>query len=104
MLFSTLKKNTIEKVPLHLMVNRRWFLQIVDRDSGNLYLKNKFFQNSCFLHVSCYLQHLENNKNWCKKIIPGGGGGGFRRIILSHFPFDAIVNIKKNTIERCPFT
>ena len=40
----------------------------------------------------------------------GGGGGGveifffFRRIILSHFTFYAIVNIKKNTIEKCPFT
>ena len=39
-----------------------------------------------------------------------GGGGGveifffFRRIILSHFTFYAIVNIKKNTIEKCPFT
>ena len=28
----------------------------------------------------------------------------FRRIILSHFTFYAIVNIKKNTIEKCPFT
>ena len=41
----------------------------------------------------------------------GGGGGGveifyffFRRIILSHFTFYAIVNINKNTIEKCPFT
>ena len=41
----------------------------------------------------------------------GGGGGGvlkylifFRRIILSHFTFYAIVNIKKNAIEKCPFT
>ena len=38
-----------------------------------------------------------------------GVGGGvlnffFRRIILSHFTFYAIVNIKKNTIEKCPFT
>ena len=28
-------------------------------------------------------------------------GGG---VILSHFTFYAIVNIKKNTIEKCPFT
>ena len=40
----------------------------------------------------------------------GEGGGGMlkyffcRRIILSHFRFYAIVNIKKNTIEKCPFT
>ena len=46
-----------------------------------------------------------------KKFGAGGGGGGvlkyfifFRRIILSHFTFYAIVNIKKNTIEKCPFT
>ena len=49
-----------------------------------------------------------------KKISGGGGGGGrgvlkyflffFRRIILSYFTFYAIVNIKKNTIEKYPFT
>ena len=56
-------------------------------------------------------------KNWCKNFFLGGGGvlnsgglGGveifffFRRIILSHFTFYVIVNIKKNTIEKCPFT
>ena len=47
-------------------------------------------------------------KNWCTKKNSGGGGGVlkifFRRIILSHFTFYAIVNIKKNTIEKCPFT
>ena len=36
-----------------------------------------------------------------------GGGGGvekkiFRRIIISHFTFYAIFNIKKNTIEKVP--
>ena len=36
MLFSTLKKN-IEKCPITYWLNGRWFLQIVDRDSGNLY-------------------------------------------------------------------
>ena len=37
-----------------------------------------------------------------------GGGGGvdffFRKTILSHFTFYAIFNIKKNNIEKCPFT
>ena len=39
-----------------------------------------------------------------------GRGGGvkffffFRKTILSHFTFYAIFNIKKNNIEKCPFT
>ena len=54
-------------------------------------------------------------KNWCTKKNSGGGGGKqisgggggvgkkkFRRIILSHFTFYAIFNIKKNTIEKVP--
>ena len=50
---------------------------------------------------------FQNKKKWCKKKIRGGGGGElkyffFRRIILSHLTFYAIVNIKKNTIEKCP--
>ena len=36
MLFSTLKKN-IEKCPFTYWLNGRWFLQIVERDSCNLY-------------------------------------------------------------------
>ena len=35
MLFSTFKN--IEKCPFTYWLNGRWFLQIVDRDSGNLY-------------------------------------------------------------------
>ena len=37
MLFSTLKNNNIEKCPFTYWLNGRWFLQIVDRDSWNLY-------------------------------------------------------------------
>ena len=38
MLFSTLTKIwNIEKFPFTYWLNGRWFLQIVDRDSGNLY-------------------------------------------------------------------
>ena len=57
---------------------------------------------------------FKKKKIWCKKNNSGGGGGGggggveifyfFRRIILSHFTFYAIFNIKKNTIEKCPLT
>ena len=32
-----IKKNNIEKCPLTYWLNGRWFLQIVDRDSWNLY-------------------------------------------------------------------
>ena len=62
MLFSTLKKNwqNIEKCPFTYWLNGRWFLQIVDRDSGNLYPIYPQFPFSDF----CYL-------NW------GGGGGVF---------------------------
>ena len=35
--FQHLKNLKYWKVPLHLLVKGRWFLQIVDRDSGNLY-------------------------------------------------------------------
>ena len=63
MLFSTLKKNTIEKVPLHLMV--KW--EVVSPNSRygqweSIYLKKNFFKISCFLRVSCYFQHLKNKK------------------------------------------
>ena len=37
MLVSTLKKN-IEKCPFTYWLNGRWFLQIVERDSCNLYI------------------------------------------------------------------
>ena len=74
MLFSTLKKNNIEKCPFTYWLNGRWFLQIVDGDSWNLYKKNKKLKNFFF-----------------------------RKTILSHFTFYAIFNIKKN-IEKCPFT
>ena len=45
-------------------------------------------------------------KNWCKKKIRGGGVliFFFRKTILSLFTFYAIFNIKKNNIEKCPFT
>ena len=44
-------------------------------------------------------------KNWCKKNLGGVGVDFFfRKTILSHFTFYAIFNIKKNYIEKCPFT
>ena len=70
--------------------------------------EKKFMFSSRFMLFPTF----KKKKIWCGKKIRGGGGGGieifffFRRyiIILSHFTFYAIVNIKKNTIEKCPFT
>ena len=50
MLFSILKKiGNIEKCPFIYWLNGRWFLQIVDRDSGNLYPIYPIFPCSDFL-------------------------------------------------------
>ena len=48
-------------------------------------------------------------KNYGVKQNSGGGGGGgvdffFRKTIFFYFTFYAIFNIKKNNIEKCPFT
>ena len=56
-----------------------------------------FFKISCFLRVSCYLNHLKKKIGVKKKF---GGGGG----VLKYFIFYAIFNIKKNTIKKFPFT
>ena len=60
------------------------------------------------------ISNIYKQKNWCKKkfggvLNSGGGGGGgveifffFRRIILSHFTFYAIVNIKKKYYWKVP--
>ena len=56
-----------------------------------------FFQNFMFSKRFMLFPTFKK-KNWCKK---NSGGGGelkkkfFRRIILSHFMFYAIFNIKK---------
>ena len=59
-----------------------------------------------YISEQCYFQHLKKKKIGVEKKFGGGGGVEiyffFRRIILSHFTFYAIVNIKKNTIEKCP--
>ena len=48
MLVSTLKKN-IEKCPFAYWLNGRWFLQLVDRDSWNLYPLYPLFPCSDFV-------------------------------------------------------
>ena len=68
--------------------------------------------SSCFMLFPTFKKKIGvKKKNWGGGVLNSGGGGGgveifffFRRIILSHFTFYAIVNIKKKAIEKCPFT
>ena len=75
----------------------------------NFFLEEIILQNCMFSSRFMLFPTFKKKKSE-KKYSGGGGGGGveifffFRRIILSHFTFYAIVNIKKNTIEKCPFT
>ena len=79
MLLSTFKKNTIERCPFTYWLNGRWFLQIVDGDSGNLYI-----------HIILYSRVLIFD---LKHIKCGGGlGGGGGNIFLA---FYAISNISR---------
>ena len=65
------KIGNIEKCPFTYWLNGRWFLQIVDRASGNLYPIYPLFPCSDFFYLKC----------------EGGlGGGGF-------LAFHAIFNI-----------
>ena len=75
MLFSTLKKNNIEKCPFTYWLNGRWFLKIVDRDSWNLYPLYPLFLCSDFV-----------SQMW------GGWGGGGCNVFLT---FYAISNISR---------
>ena len=81
MLFSTLKINNIEKCPFSYWLNGRWFLQIVDRDSGNLYIQ----YNPLFPFLIFDLKHIK-----C-----GGGLGVGGNIFLT---FHAITNISRKKI------
>ena len=68
MLFPTLKNNNIEKCLFTYWLNGRWFLQIVDRDSWNLYPLYPLFLCSDFV-----------SQMW------GGLGGGGGVMFFSHF-------------------
>ena len=64
MLFSTLKKKNIENCRFTYWLNGRWFLQIVDGDSWNLYqkkikLKEFFFSK---FHVFFTFHAISNIK------------------------------------------
>ena len=77
MLFSTLKKNNIEKCPFTYWLNGRWFRQIVDGDSWNLYPLYPLFPCSDFV-----------SQMW-------GGLGGGCNVFLT---FYAISNISRQKI------
>ena len=79
MLFSTLKKNNIDKCPFTYWLNGRWFLQIVDGESWNLYPLYPLFSCSDFV-----------SQMW------GGLGGGGGVMFFSHFY--AISKISRNKI------
>ena len=81
MLFSTLKKINIEKCPFTYWLNGRWFLQIVDGDSWNLYPLYPLFLCSEFV-----------SQIWGGLV---GGGGGGCNVFLT---FYAISNISRNKI------
>ena len=76
MIFSTLKQYNIEKCPFTYWLNGRWFLQIVDRDSWNLYPLYPLFPCSDF---------VSQMWGWF------GGGGGCNVFLI----FYAIYNISK---------
>ena len=66
-----------------------------------------YFQNFMVSSRFMLFPTLKKKKNGVKKIRGGGEGVFnffFRKTSLSHFTFYAIFNIKKNNIEKCPFT
>ena len=74
-----IKKNNIEKCPFTYWLNGRWFLQIVDRDSWNLYPLYPLFPCSDF---------VSQMWGWF-------GGGGGCNVFLT---FYAISNISRKKI------
>ena len=93
MLFSTVKnKNNIEKCPFTYWLNGRWFFQIVDRDSGNLYIQyNLLFPCSDF-----WSQTYQMWGGW-------GGGGGNIFLAFMLFPFLEKINSGNKKQNICLF-
>ena len=108
MLFSTLNKN-IEKCPFTYWLNGSWFLQIVERDSWNLYPLYPLFPCSDF---------VSQMWGWF-----GWGGGGVMffshfmlfptfleekiweyKPIISHLMFSSCFFLYVGNIEKGPFT
>ena len=122
-IFNITKIGNIEKWPFTYWLNGRWFLQIVDRDSGNLYI-----------YIYQYVQYILYSLVLILYLKCGGGSGGmfflhfmllptfletkilgikkyiyFRKTILFHLMFSLCFfpNIFRHflgNIEKCPFT
>ena len=105
MLFSTLKKNNIEKCPFTYWLNGRWFLQIVDGDSWNLYPLfpcSDFVSQMwgwfggggrCNIFLTFYaISNISRKKFWEYKPI------------ISHLMFSSCFFLYAGNIEKCPFT
>ena len=106
MLFSTLKNN-IEKCPFTYWLNGRWFLQIVDGDSWNLYPLYPLFPCSDFVSqmwgglggggCNVFLTFYAISNISRKKILE-------YKSIISHLMFSSCFFLYVGNIEKCPFT
>ena len=81
MLFLT-NNNNIEKCPFTYWLNGRWFLQIVDGDSWNLYPLYPLFLCSAFVSLNSRYRafyHEIGNIEKCPFTYWLNGGGGFSK-------------------------
>ena len=104
MLFSILKKNT-EKCPFTYWLNGRWLLQIVERDSWNLYPLYPLFPCSDFVSQmwgwfggGMFLSHFMLFPTFLKQKNLG--------IPNNYFSFNVffVFLLYAENIEKCPFT
>ena len=102
MLFPTLKK-ILKSAPFTYWLNGRWFLQIVDRDSWNLYPLYPLFPCSDFVSQMCgggcnvFLTFYAISNIYRKKIWE-------YKTIISHLMFSLCFFLYAGNIEKCPFT
>ena len=100
-------KNNIEKCPFTYWLNGRWFLQIVDRDSWNLYPLYPLFPCSdfvsqmwgwfggggCNVFLTFYaISNISRKKIWEYKPI------------ISQLMFSSCFFLYAGNIKKCPFT
>ena len=106
MLFSTLKTNT-EKCPLTYWLNGRWFLQIVERDSWNLYPLYPLFPCSDFVsQMWGWFWGWECNVFLTFYAISSISRKNNLGIQSKYFSFNVffVFFLYAGNIEKCPFT
>ena len=101
MLFSTLKKNTIEKFPFTYWLNERWFLQIVDGDSWNLYplyppfpcsdFVSQMWGGGCNVFLTFYAISNISRKKFCEY-----------KPIISHLMFSSCFFVMLQILKSAP--